>query len=126
MEAQAPLNRFSQMGAAPGDASALASGLQIATRDFAPRMDGDHLLVPVRVVPGAARQSLELEGGVLRARVLAPPVEGAANEAVIALMASRLRLPRRAISVRRGARARQKLLAIAGLDAATFWQRLDV
>jgi uncharacterized protein len=124
MDAQASLDRSSEMGAAPEDASALASGLQIATGDFMPRMDGDHLLVPVHVVPRAAQQSLELEGGALRVRVLAPPVEGAANEAVIALMATRLRLPRRAVSIRRGARARQKVLAIEGLDVATFWQRL--
>ena len=94
------------------------------TGDCAPHLVGDHLLVPVRVVPRAARQSLELEDGELRVRVTAPPVEGAANEAVIDAVATRLRLPRRAISIRRGARTRQKVLAIEGVDVATFRHRL--
>lgn len=90
------------------------------------RVEGHHLLVPVRVMPRAARQSLDVEGGELRVRVTAPPVDGAANEAVIALMATCLRVPRRAIGIRHGARARQKVLAVEGLDVVTFRQRLGL
>lgn len=102
----------------------LASDTQEPLRNVAARVEGDRLLVPVRVVPRAARQSLDFNGGELRVRVTVPPVEGAANEAVIALLADRLRLPRRALSIRHGARARHKVLAIEGLDVATFRQRL--
>jgi uncharacterized protein len=84
------------------------------------------LLVPVRVVPRASREDLALESGVLRARLTAPPVDGAANEALVALLASRLGLPRRAVTLVSGATARQKVLAVSGLDADTFWRRLGM
>lgn len=90
------------------------------------RVERGRLLVPVRVVPRASRASLALEGGELRARLTAPPVDGAANEALLALLAARLRLPRRAVTLARGATARHKLVAVEGLTAETFWQRLAV
>ncbi len=87
------------------------------------RHEGGRLLVPIRVTPRAARAALALERGELRARLPAPPVEGAANAALVALLAERLGVPRRAIALVRGATARHKLVAITGLDAATFWRR---
>jgi uncharacterized protein (TIGR00251 family) len=84
------------------------------------------LLVVVRVVPRASREELALADGMLRARLTAPPVEGAANEALLRLLCSRLGLPRRAVRLVSGATARQKTLAIEGLDAETFWRRLGV
>ncbi len=90
------------------------------------RVDGGRLLVAVRVTPRAGRDAITCEGGVVRARLHAPPVEGAANEALIALFAQRLRLPRRSVTLERGASGRQKLLAIVGLSADEFWARLGV
>jgi uncharacterized protein (TIGR00251 family) len=84
------------------------------------------LLVPVRVVPRASRAELALAGGMLRARLTAPPVEGAANEALILLLSSRLGLPRRAVTLVSGATSRQKVVAIADMDAETFWRRLGL
>jgi uncharacterized protein YggU (UPF0235/DUF167 family) len=81
-------------------------------------------MVPIRVTPRAARATLALEHGELRVRLPAPPVEGAANAALLALLAERLGLPRRAITLVRGATARHKLVAIAGLDAASFWRHI--
>lgn len=78
-------------------------------------MDQGPLLVPVRVIPRARRNELTLEGETLRARLTAPPVEGAANEALVALLADRLRIPRRSIVIVRGATSRHKLVAISGL-----------
>jgi uncharacterized protein YggU (UPF0235/DUF167 family) len=88
------------------------------------RVEGGRLLVPIRVTPRAARAALALEHGELRARLSAPPVEGAANAALLALLAERLGLPRRAITLLRGTTARHKLVAITGLDATTFWRRV--
>ncbi|HKB47859.1 MAG TPA: DUF167 domain-containing protein [Ktedonobacterales bacterium] len=84
------------------------------------------LRVTVRVVPRASRDELAREGDLLRARLTAPPVEGAANAALVALLSERLRIPKRAVTVTRGARSREKLLAIAGLTAAEFWRRLGL
>jgi uncharacterized protein len=51
-------------------------------------------------------------------RVAAPPVEGAANDAVIAFFAAALRVPRRAVQILSGERGRQKRVAVAGVSAA--------
>ena len=47
-------------------------------------------------------------------RVTAPPVEGAANEAVIAALAEALDIPRREVRLEAGARGRSKLVSIPG------------
>jgi uncharacterized protein YggU (UPF0235/DUF167 family) len=62
--------------------------------------------------------------GQLRAWVRAAPVDGAANAAVIALLANRLNLPRRDIAILRGETTRQKQVAITGLSTETLRQRL--
>ena len=87
------------------------------------REERGRLLVALRVTPRAARDELTLEGDVVRVRVAAPPVEGAANGAVIALLARRLHLPKSSISLVRGERSRDKLVAIKRLTAAEFRQR---
>jgi uncharacterized protein YggU (UPF0235/DUF167 family) len=82
------------------------------------------LLVTCHVTPRARRERLTCEGGNLRLWLQAPPVEGAANGALIALFARRLNLPRRAITLARGATTRQKVVAVEGLSATEFWKRL--
>ena len=73
------------------------------------------MLITVRVIPRSSKNSLEWEQGTLKVRITAPPVDGAANEALIALLADRLGVPRRAISIVRGARGRQKVVEIVGM-----------
>jgi uncharacterized protein YggU (UPF0235/DUF167 family) len=50
-------------------------------------------------------------------RVAAPPVEGAANEALIAYFAHALHIPPRSIRIVSGERGRRKRVAIAGVSA---------
>ena len=88
------------------------------------REDGARLIVPVRVTPRARRNALALEDGVVRAWLMAPPVEGAANAALLALLAERLGLPKRAVTLLRGETAREKLVAIEGITAEVFRQRI--
>jgi uncharacterized protein (TIGR00251 family) len=90
------------------------------------RAEAGRLLVAIRVTPRASRDEIACEGGVLRVRLQAPPVEGAANEALIAFFARRLRLPKRGITLERGATSREKLLRIAGLTAEEFFNRIAV
>lgn len=83
------------------------------------------LTVAVRVTPRASRDTLTLEdGGILRARLTAPPVEGAANEALVSLLAERLHLPKRAITIVRGASSRDKQITITGITADDLRARL--
>ena len=58
-------------------------------------------------------------------RRCSPPVDGAANEALIAWLAKQLGVPRSAIVVRSGATGRLKLLRIDG-DGAALGERLAV
>jgi uncharacterized protein (TIGR00251 family) len=69
----------------------------------------------VRVTPRASRAAVGgLREGELLVRVTAPPVEGAANEAVIAALAEALGIPRREVRLESGARGRSKLVSVPG------------
>ena len=58
-------------------------------------------------------------------KVTAPPVDSAANEAVVALLSSTLGIPKRDIRIVRGETSRTKQVEIAGLTEADVRQRLD-
>jgi uncharacterized protein len=62
----------------------------------------------------------------LRVHVTASPVSGAANDALVALLARRLKVPLRAVAVVRGAAARKKLVTVSGLTSDELWQRLSL
>ena len=63
-------------------------------------VQGDAVLIPVKVVPGASRTRIlgELDGR-LKVAVAAPPEKGKANDALTALLAKRLGIRRRAVVV---------------------------
>ena len=89
------------------------------------RQQGANLLVPARVLPRSSRNEVRLGPDSLRISLTAPPVEGAANEALVALLAEKLHLPKRQVQVTRGAASRQKVLVIQGLTLEEFWRRLE-
>jgi uncharacterized protein len=74
----------------------------------------DFAILPVRVVPRAGRNAFAgRRGGALLVRLAAAPVDGAANDALIAFLAEALRCPRRDIALVSGERARDKRLRVA-------------
>lgn len=79
----------------------------------------------VKLVSKSSREgidevSFDAQGKIsLRARVSAPPVEGKANEALIALLAKTLKVAKRDVSLTGGAASRMKMLFVAG-DEATL------
>jgi uncharacterized protein (TIGR00251 family) len=82
-------------------------------------------LLSVRVVPRASRTGLDgWVGDALRVRLTAPPVEGAANAALLNLLADRLGLPKSAVTLASGATNRQKVVRIEGLTPAEVRARL--
>jgi len=89
----------------------------------------DGLRLDLRVRPRARQSTLEgVVAGAdgrprLAVRIAAPPAEGAANQALIALIAERLDLPRGRIALSHGAGGRDKTLTIAG-DPAALAERL--
>jgi uncharacterized protein (TIGR00251 family) len=97
---------------------------------------GNVTRITVRVIPRSSQNTLVWETGeteegesgtqhTLKARLTAPPVDGAANSALIKLLADRLGLPRRAILIVRGETARQKLVEIAGMTLSEIRQKLE-
>jgi uncharacterized protein (TIGR00251 family) len=72
-------------------------------------------VMPVRVQPRASRNEVVgWHGATLRVRVTAPPTEGRANLAVIALLAEALGVPRSSIALVKGAASRDKLVRVVG------------
>lgn len=61
---------------------------------------------------------------MLRAKVTAPPAEGRANAALERLLAGALGVPKTAVRVASGARGREKLVAIEGLEQDEAMRRL--
>ena len=71
----------------------------------------------VRVIPRAGRSGFAgLRDGALLVKLAAAPVDGAANDELIALLAKTLRIPKRDITIVSGERSRTKRIRIAGID----------
>jgi uncharacterized protein YggU (UPF0235/DUF167 family) len=68
--------------------------------------------IAVRVTPGARSESLEIAGGRLAVKVRAKPQDGAANAAVVQLLASALGIAASRIELVRGASSREKVFRI--------------
>jgi len=72
--------------------------------------------IDVRVIPRAGKSAIAGErDGRMLIRVAAPPVEGAANDAIIELLAKLLDCPRRAVRIVSGEKSRSKRLAVDGV-----------
>ncbi len=85
----------------------------------------------LHVTPRAGRNAIEgVDGeGRLRLRVSAAPVDGAANEAVVALLAAELGVRRSAVFLTGGATSRYKHCHVEGVDPAGLvarWPGLQV
>ncbi len=70
----------------------------------------------IRAVPNAPRNAVGgWIDGALKVKVHAPALEGRANEELCEFLADKLGLPRRAVTLFRGDKSRQKVVRIAGL-----------
>jgi uncharacterized protein len=72
----------------------------------------------VRLTPRGGADVVDgVVDGVLRARVAAPAVDGAANQALLRMLADLLDVPRRDVSLVSGTTARIKVIAVDGVGA---------
>ena len=89
------------------------------------RTTDDGVVIPVRVIPRSSRTRVDdWRDGRLLVRLTAAPVEGAANEALIRLLAKELKVPRCAVRIVTGGRAREKHVLVEGVTAEQLLDRL--
>ncbi len=87
---------------------------------------GPDVLVRVKAVPGASRDQIAgVLGDRLKLRVAAPPEGGRANQAICALLAGALGIKPSRVSIEGGASSPEKIVRIAGTDAAESAARLQ-
>lgn len=76
-------------------------------------------VLALRIVPRASKNAIAgAHGDALKIRLTAPPVDGAANAALIAFLADTLDIPRARVQLLSGATGRNKRLLLAGCPAA--------
>jgi uncharacterized protein (TIGR00251 family) len=79
----------------------------------------------IKAVPNAPRSELAgWLGEALKVKVHAPALEGRANEELCEFLADTLQLPRRAVTLLRGEKSRQKIVRLEGLTLAEAKARL--
>ena len=87
--------------------------------------DTNDALIRVRVIPRAGQSGVAgTRDGAWLVRLHAAPVEGAANDELIEVIARALAVPKRAVSIASGERSRQKSIRVSGIDATTAAARL--
>lgn len=90
-----------------------------------PQRDG--VCLAVKVQPRASKNEIgEVVGGELKIKVTAPPVDSAANEAVLRLLADKLGCPRRTVQLLRGQTSRHKQMLVLGMTAEAVFEKLCV
>lgn len=86
---------------------------------------GPRARLAVRIAPRASRDAIGATlGGEIVIRVTAAPVDGRANEAVTRLLAKRLKVGRRAVTIVQGHHSRRKVVEVQGLSEEQVRARL--
>jgi uncharacterized protein (TIGR00251 family) len=78
----------------------------------------------IRLQPRASRDEIVSDAEQLKVRITAPPVDSAANKALLKFIAKSLGLAPRAVSLIRGDKNRSKVLLITGTNAASVLAKL--
>jgi uncharacterized protein (TIGR00251 family) len=85
------------------------------------------VVITVRVIPRAGKSGVAgTRGDALLVRLKAAPVEGAANDELIDVIAEQLGVPKRAVEIVSGARSRTKRVRVAGLDVESVSKLLGL
>ena len=91
------------------------------------RAHPDGVYLHVKVQPRASQDDIgESLGAELKIKVTAPPVDAAANESLLRLLADRLQRPRGAVQLVRGHTSRHKVVFLQGLRPETVLEKLGL
>ncbi len=83
------------------------------------RVAGDDVVLTLHIQPGAKRTELAgIHGEALKIRLGAPPVDGKANDCLIAFLAERLRVPKSRVVLEAGMTSRSKRVRVVGVSSA--------
>ena len=83
-------------------------------------------VLKVRLTPRGGKELLgAITDGVLHARVAAPPVDGAANSALLRLLAKQLNYPVSKLTIVAGQHSRLKTVSFDGISQESLFQRLS-
>ena len=89
------------------------------------RVQTDGVLLSVKLQPRASANEIgEALGAELRIKVTAPPVDAAANEALMKLLAQQLHCPRNRVDIVRGHTSRHKVIKLYGIAPEVLVQKL--
>ena len=87
----------------------------------------DGVRLRLRIQPRASREEVAgVAGDAIRLRLTAPPVDGAANDALVRFLAARLEVPRSAVELIAGRTGRTKLVEVTGVTPDEAARRLGV
>jgi uncharacterized protein (TIGR00251 family) len=90
------------------------------------RKDGNDVILNLHIQPGAKQtEVVGLHGDALKIRLAAPPVDGKANDALVAFLAKKLGAGRTAVEVISGQTARAKRVRVAGIAPTDVLKALD-
>ncbi len=90
------------------------------------RADSNGVYLQVKLQPRASRSQIGTPlGDELRIKVTAPPVDAAANQALLELLAQTLRCSKGAVQLVRGHTSRHKLVYVRGVTTEQVEQRLS-
>lgn len=79
----------------------------------------------IRVTPRSGREAVgEMRDGEIQVKLTAPPVDGAANKALLKLLSKRLGVPRSSLEITGGETARHKRVRVEGLSEDAALERL--
>lgn len=105
----------------------MSSGEAIVAVMDAVEERSDGVLIRTRLQPKASKEEIlgEVQGRV-RMRVASPPVEGAANEAAIRLLARTLRVAKSHVRLIRGERSREKDFLVSGIEVQAVKDKMHI
>jgi uncharacterized protein (TIGR00251 family) len=90
------------------------------------RSNSDGVWLAIKLQPRASRNEIgEVMGNELRVKVTAPPVDSAANEALVRFLAETLGCARNKVQLVRGQTSRHKIVQVQGMTAEEVLKRID-
>ena len=89
------------------------------------KVQGNAVYLSLKVQPRASRNEIgEVVGNELKVKITAPPVDSAANEALVRLIAEKLGCSRNLVQLTRGATSQHKIISVMGIQAEAIVTRL--